>query len=164
MKTGIKVIFVLFVLFSATVSFASRIPTQRGHWSSPQPMNRLAWNIFRSVVDERIDGVKYTPTSYSLQIVNGKRYRFYCRSTVLESPKTGSALITVFVHLGGETELASIQDTTFQSVDNPSNMKKVKTGAMPSKNGSSSSQWLTEPLYPRTGPYLQAPRRTIRRL
>ncbi len=152
MKTVFRIFFVILVLFVTasfitTSSFAARVPAHRGQWSAPQPITRSALTVFESVVGGRIDGILYVPTAHSYQIVNGKRYRFYCRSSVLDSPKTGSALITVFVHLGGKTELVSIEDATLQSA----NRSIRKSSARP---------LMAEPLYPRTGPYLQAPRKT----
>lgn len=153
MKTilpSVSLSFVLFFCFLAVVE-AQQIPTEYGRWSSPRPVTQDALNVFNSVIDrDGVDGVKYAPTSYSIQLVNGKRYRFYCRATVAKAPIQGSAMITVFVPMGCKAELASIQDTT-----------KSKTF---SDTVDPKTKWLTEPLYPRTGPYLQAPRRTVRRL
>lgn len=162
MKMSCKILsalYVLFFLFGSTVLYAQRIPSERGLWSSPRALDRSAWNVFHSAVKGEKDGIKYTPISYSVQIVDGRRYRFYCRSTVVEAPVRGSALITVFVHYGGEIELAAIQDTTKKAEDKP-----TESGKTFSSMTGSQGKWLTEPLHPRTGPYLQAPRKTVRRL
>ncbi len=102
--------------------------------------------MFNLAISERSGGVKYAPTVYSMQIVDGKRYRFHCRTSVPVSPKTGTAIITIFVPLGGIPELVSIQDTTNPHQTSPSRA------------------WLKEPLYPRTGSYLQPRRVSLRRL